>query len=306
VFDWPGSESSRRSSDIKLKGRITSKGQGEAESTLRLRWGDGKYYIKSRVNVNTLALRFYGIGPNTPSSNEEIYHPQRVLAYFEIFRNLFLDLKAGLRYEFDYFKFLDYDKNGILATESIRNTTNKKIFGGGVLLDWDTRDRKYSPTSGSHHQFFALFFDDKLGSEINFNNYNIDLRNYFSLGAGHVLATQFFIYIANGDPPFWRLAALGGRAHTRGYRRGRYLESCLLAFQGEYRLPVLWRLGLVGFAGLGDVAPSIRKLQFEHMRPSFGAGIRFALGSPDKVRARFDVGLGGDSVRFYVSFDEAF
>jgi outer membrane protein assembly factor BamA len=306
-FEWPGGTDCPRTSDIRLKGRVTTKGQTEAEATVNLRWGaDETYYIRTKLEYHNLAQRFYGLGPDTPVDNKEIYQPQDLLAYVELFRKAFLDLKVGVRCEFEKIKLLETEPGGLLETDNITGTSGKSIFGAGVLLDWDTRDSKYSPASGSHYQFLALWFADEFGSEHSFNNFNIDLRNYFSITHDHVLATQFFIYSARGNPPFWRYAALGGRAHTRGYHKGRYLDRMLLAFQGEYRFPVWWRFGLVGFAGLGDVGPSLKLLKLEHMRPTVGGGIRFQYDTSDKINARLDIATGSESVRLYLALDEAF
>ncbi|NIO29537.1 MAG: BamA/TamA family outer membrane protein [Candidatus Latescibacteria bacterium] len=305
-FRWPNGEASLDRSDVRLKGRITTKGQSEVESVLNLKWGQGRYYLRSKVNFNNLALRYYGIGPDTPDSNEEVYQPQQVRAYVEFYRRFFSHLKIGVRYEFEHFKFLEVEPNRLLDTDRIRATVDKNTVGAGILLDWDTRDRKHSPTSGSYYQAFAIFFDDELGSEHDFNNYHIDLKNYFSAAPGHVLASQFFVYAAKGSPPFWRMAALGGRAHSRGYRKGRYLDRVLFAFQGEYRAQVWWRFGLVGFAGVACVTRTLRRLEFGLMRPTVGGGIRFRTGLEDRIRARLDIAAGENTVRVYLSLDEAF
>lgn len=306
-FRWPGGEECPRTSDLKLKGRITTKGQAEAEATVDLRWGaDETYHIRSRIEYRSLAERFYGLGPDTPEENGEVYQPQDVLWYVELFRKLFWSLKGGIRYEFQQVKLLETEAGGRLESGEVTGTSDKVILGTGVLLDWDTRDNRYEPTSGSYHQFFALWFADEFGSEHSFNNFNIDLRNYFTVTHDQVLATQFFIYSARGAPPFWRYAALGGRAHTRGYHKGRYRDRVLLAYQGEYRIPVWWRFGVVAFAGMGSVGPSLKKMQLEHMRATVGGGVRFQYDSTDKINARLDVAGGEEGIRLYLALEEAF
>jgi outer membrane translocation and assembly module TamA len=152
-----------------------------------------------------------------------------------------------------------------------------------------------------------MFFVGSASDERDFNVFNLDLRNYFSRGSRHVFATQVFLYgVEDGNAPFWRMATLGGRAHTRGYRYGRYIDRVLLAFQGEYRLHAFWRVGLVTFAGLSDVASKIATLKLEHMRPTIGIGARFHVSSPEGIRGRVDMALGQKSLRFYLRLDEAF
>jgi hypothetical protein len=305
-FRMPGAVASDRPSDVRLEGLITLEGQGEAEFTVNLYGDDARYGLKVRASYSDIPLRFYGIGPGTPLDDEEVYRPRSLRAYIEGFRKVLPHFRAGIRYEFEQWKLLETEQGGLLDTRDIRGSQGKSIFGAGLLLEWDTRDRRYSPTRGSFYQFFALNFDGEIGSQHDFNNYNLDLRNYFPVRPGHVLATQLFYYSARGAAPFWRYAALGGRAHTRGYRKGRYLDHILMAAQVEHRFHVWDRLELVGFAGLGEVLPEIGAFRLDTLRPSVGGGVRLRTGSADGVRARFDVGLGGRSIRLYLSLDEAF
>jgi hypothetical protein len=294
-------------SDARLKFLYTFKGQARGELRGRLYFGGGRYSLNAKISYDDLSQRFWGIGPDTPDANLEIYRPQSALAYVELFRKLFRRLKVGLRYEYEIFELREVEPGGLLDTHEYVGLEGGNVAGLGLLLQWDTRDRRYSPTSGCYHQFFAMIFDDEFGSQYDFNVTNLDLRKYFSLFPDHVLATQVFFYEARGaGVPFWRYAALGGRAHSRGYRKGRYLDNSLLAFQGEYRFPVKWRFGAVAFAGLADVAPELSKLKFEHMRLTLGGGLRYRTGDEDDVRVRFDVAVGRRSAWLYLSLGEAF
>jgi outer membrane protein assembly factor BamA len=305
LFRWPD-PASPSASDIRLRGRITTKGQGEAELIASIHMGGGRYDVKGKINYNTLALRFYGIGPDTHSDDEEIYEPQSMQAYVEVFRHLNSYLRVGFRSEFNQVALLDVEEGGLLDTENIPGTNDEIILGSGLLVDWDTRNSKFYPTSGSYHQLFYLVFDDAFGSDHDFHNYNVDLRKYFSLGRGQVLAGQFFIFGTDREVPFWRLAALGGRSHTRGYRTARYIDRVLLAFQAEYRLPLTRRVELALFGGMGDVGPKLKSLQLEHMKPTVGAGLRLNTSSNDGVRIRLDAAFGESSARVSYAFDQAF
>lgn len=302
ALPWSGLKRSVLS--LRLKG--TLEGHSEVEFIADMRFGDGRRGIKTKLSRVNLPLYFYGIGPRSSASDEETYKPEDVLAYIEIFQRVVPNLRVGLRTEYEAFELEKLEEGGLLDTQPIRGTEERSIHGGGLVVDWDTRDRGASPTSGSYYQAFALFFGKPLGGEYEFNNYNVDLRNYFSLGGEHVLATQLFAYAVRGAPPFWRLAALGGRHHSRGYRKGRFLDRVLLSAQLEYRFPVWRRVGMVAFGGLADVASAFDRLQFVTVRPTVGGGLRYALGAEDGLKARFDAAFGGDTPRFYLSLDEAF
>jgi len=295
-------------STLRVKGRATVKGRGKVEGTFDHGWGrQRKHATRAKVAYTNLARRFYGIGPNSQGDDEEVYRAEHIQAYVEHFHRPLGGFRWGLRAEGEHARMLSTEANGILMTDSIAGSSSYGIVGAGLLADYDSRDRNYSPTSGSHHQSYLMTFYGDRSDDHDFTVYHVDLRNYFSLGHRHVLATQMFVYgIVDGEPPFWKLAALGGRAHTRGYRSGRYLDRLLVAAQGEYRVPVAWRFGLVAFAGVGTVGPNWRKLQIKDTRPTIGAGLRFRLGDRDQVRGRFDAAFGQNSARVYLEIDEAF
>jgi hypothetical protein len=294
-------------SDIRFKAMYTFKGQKELEAVANLHSCGDCYALKLKVNYDDIPLRFWGLGPDSPSDAEEVYRPRSLLAYVELFRSLHPNLKVGVRYEYQQLRLKDTERGGLLAPGSeIPGTDGRHVMGAGVIAEWDTRDRRYSPTRGSYYQGFALWFDEELGSRYDFNTFHLDLRNYFPLAGEHVLATQVFLYSAMGGAPFWRFAALGGREHTRGYRKARHLDHTLLAVQGEYRFPLWGRLGGVAFGGLGDVAKTVGRMQFEHMRLTVGGGLRFQPRDAGGVKIRLDAGLGRRSLRFYLKLDEAF
>lgn len=305
-FCGPGCPAEAPPWEIKAKGLLTFRSQGKASIATRLPWREGTYALKAKIAYSDLASRFWGLGPDTPAASEEIYRPRSLLAYVELFRQIRGSLSVGLRYEYERVTILEKEAGGLLDSTNILGRDGRTVLGLGVVVEWDTRDDSYSPTSGAYYQGYSLWFNDEFGSEHDFDAYHVDLRNYFRLASDHVLATQFFLYAARGGAPFWRYAALGGRPHTRGYRKARYLDHTLVALQGEYRFPLWKRLGMVVFGGLGDVGPSLDRLQLAHMRPTLGAGLRYQPRASSGLKIRFDMGAGQNSLRFYLALDEAF
>ena len=110
----------------------------------------------------------------------------------------------------------------------------------------------------------------------------------------------------DGDVPFFRLAQLGGHTHSRGYKKARYRDQVLAAFQGEYRCPIYRRLGFTTFAGAAVVAPQLAEIKAKHLRPTVGMGLQFRTESLNGIVARADIAFGQEDVRFDLSLDEAF
>jgi hypothetical protein len=79
------------------------------------------------------------------------------------------------------------------------------------------------------------------------------------------------------------------------------------ALQGEYRFPIIWRLGGVGFSSVGKVGPDIPTLfSFTDLRWAVGGGLRILLDEENHVNFRFDVAYNGREVAFYFNVLEAF
>jgi outer membrane translocation and assembly module TamA len=101
---------------------------------------------------------------------------------------------------------------------------------------------------------------------------------------------------------------LGGDQLLRGYYGGRFRDQDLLALQAEYRMPVWWRLGAVGFVAAGQVAPKLDDLGLDRFKPAAGLGLRFLLSPEEGLNIRADYGWGFDveSSGFYLSIGEIF
>jgi outer membrane translocation and assembly module TamA len=92
----------------------------------------------------------------------------------------------------------------------------------------------------------------------------------------------------------------------RGHYQGRYRDRQMVAAQAEYRVPVWWRLGVVGFAGVGQVARDVDDFHFGALHVSAGGGLRFLVSRSKRVNARGDVAWGEDDFGVYVALGEAF
>ena len=166
--------------------------------------------------------------------------------------------------------------------------------GIGFILNYDTRNHLYFPTSGRYYQTYAVFFTEMLASDYSFNLFNIDLRQYQNVYKDHVLALQTYNTFITGTPPLNMNALLGGAYWMRGYWLGRYRDKNMISAQAEYRVPLFWRIGAVGFIGGGDVASSIDKFEFKQLKYTAGFGIRFVFDKQERINARLDFGFGSN------------
>jgi len=121
-----------------------------------------------------------------------------------------------------------------------------------------------------------------------------------------VLAFQFTTHFSHGDTPLQELGRFGGSKTMRGYFEGRYTDRHLFSTQVEWRqkLTPLW--GVIAFAGMGGVAPTIDQFSIKHTRPAIGVGVRFLIDKKEDLNLRLDFGVGQKKIKNYFNVAEAF
>jgi len=268
----------------------------------------GAYKAGGEIAYYYFPEKFYGIGNNTSKNDEEKYITRSV-RFRPIFQKMFFssNLFIGFNYDYAHFDVLEKEPGKILDRGSITGSEGGLASGIGIYITWDARDNNLYPTSGSYHQLITGFYGPSLGSDFNFNIYLADLRHYLPLFDDHVLAFRGVAGINSGDPPFQMIYFTGSLgAFLRGYTQSRFMDKSVVTFEAEYRLPLVWRFGLVGFAGIGQVAPKISQMSLNQLKPSAGFGIRFALIPEQNVNVRIDMGVGKDDASFNINLMEAF
>ena len=309
-FHESDSKLTSRPSTIMPAITYTQKKQIISELSADLYWKDEIYHLNGYLCYKKFPDKFYGIGSNTSEDDEEDYTPQIVKFSLNVQKKVYYGLSIGVQCEFEHNKIIELEEGGLLAQGNILGSEGGITSGIGLLVNWDTRNNIFYPTSGSYFQLSASLFGSALGSDYGFNRYNLDLRQYISLFSSHVIAVQCYMNIITGEPPFQKLSLLGGRIGNhnlmRGYYEGRYRDKNMIVFQMEYRLPIWWRFGLVGFVGFGDVADKIKDFELKKFKYSIGWGIRYLLIRNEKINVRLDFGYGKNSSGIYITIGEAF
>ena len=71
-------------------------------------------------------------------------------------------------------------------------------------------------------------------------------------------------------------------------------------------MPLWKRIGLVGFAGFGDVADKISHFDLENFKHSVGFGLRYLFSPKERLNIRLDFGFGSGTSGVYFTAAEAF
>lgn len=274
----------------------------------RLYLSGGALRLAGNVQYIKFPTKFWGIGNDTPESAEEDYTPRTLLAVVEAQREVLRGWFVGGRVQVARRTLREVSDSGQLVTGTVPGSADGSIIEGSLLLTYDGRDNTIYPTRGQYHQVNVLGASTGLGSDFGYAGTRFDLRGYVSPATRHVIAVRAVGETRSGTPPFDLLPQLGGDVLLRGYYQGRFRDHTLVAFQSEYRMPVIWRIGVVAFADAGQVAPRVGDLQFDAFKVSLGGGLRFLLSPREGLNIRADYGYGLDvkSGGFYLAIGEAF
>lgn len=264
------------------------------------------YRLKAKFNFINFSERFYGIGSDTAEDMREDFTSRITRININLQKKLFQKLYLGIQYEREHNEVVKVEEDGQLKKREILGSEPGTVSGIGFLINRDSRNNIFSPSSGDFCLLSTTLFRNGLGSSYVFTRYRIDLRKYFPLFSSHVLAFQSYFSLITGDPPFQMLSMMGGQNWMRGYYRGRFRDKNMIVLQMEYRVPLFWKFGIIGFVGFGDVADKVDNFVLKDFKYSAGFGFRYLLSDEEKINVRFDFGFCKESFGVYVAVSEAF
>ena len=267
---------------------------------------DNNYRLTAEIKLEKYPNKFFGVGSGTVEEDEEVYTSRSSSFVLSFLKKIGRGFNGGIRYHFMNWEMVETEEGGRLAGGEIAGSEDGTLSGAGLIVNRDTRDNLFFPTKGDFFELNAVFYNKFMGSDFNFSMYTLNLRKYITVFSNHVFAVQTLVQSQTGTVPFMNLARIGGQYNMRGYFEGRFRDKNLLVLQADYRVPLFWRIGVVGFAGVGNVAEKFNRLNLQELKFSYGFGLRFLFDKKERIWVRLDVGFGKDSSGFYASVFEAF
>jgi hypothetical protein len=249
---------------------------------------------------------FWGIGPDTDEDMEEAYTPVEFEFLGSYMWKLFPHFYLGPLYYFSYMDVKEKEEGGLLDQGDIQGSEGAVFSGVGLQLTRDIRDNSFYPRRGSFLRLRALYAPKILGSDENLGKFEFEYSRYFQIHKLHVIAVQYYMESNWGEVPFHVMPKLGGDTNMRGYYEGRFIDKNYITVQGEYRFPIVWRLGGAVFGSAGQVAPQLNEFSFNNLKVAGGLGLRFAIDKEEPINIRIDLGISEMGTGFYVQFREAF
>jgi hypothetical protein len=176
----------------------------------------------------------------------------------------------------------------------------------GPTFAYDTRDNTYYPRSGISLDAGVDSYFGSIDSDVSYNYYSLNYRQYLPLRGRDVLAWQAYVCATSGDPPFFLQCQVGPNSILRGYSFGEHRGNAMAATQVEYRWQPLERWIFVGFAGVAQAKEDFGDFDADGNLFAGGAGVRFVVEPINGVTLRVDYAVGKGEGALYVSVGEAF
>jgi hypothetical protein len=304
---WKDAAPETRPNTIALSGFFSLENQwavGFAPSVY-LRGED--YLVKTQLYVHRTPARMWGVGTEAgKSGTREDFTATGTGVTFSAMKKVFRSLRVGPGIWYGSSEIPVREPGGLLDRRTLTGSDGGDDVGVELLADWDGRDNIYSPTTGTFLQFWAGLHRDYLGSDFAYEDYLLDVRQFFPVGPGQVLALQAKGRIMNGDPPFYRLPNIGGVGVMRGLYEGRFRDKTMAAVQVEYRFPIWKSLGGAVFAGVGEVAERPADLSLADLQVAGGVGLRIMLDPKERINLRLDIGFSRYGTAPILVITEAF
>jgi outer membrane protein assembly factor BamA len=256
------------------------------------------------ANVN---YSFFGVGDQQANAGVSIPINQKVMgAGFDARIRVWNAIYVGVRY-----RYVDVTTTVPLVLPpnlpfALPPDLDVATQSVGLVANYDTRDRQFSPHRGLYIDFASSFARKQTGQGESYQTYSLAFNHYQELGSKGVLAERITLCDASDSTPFFDLCMFGSNSDLRGYDAGRYRDHFMTTGQVEYRRSLTTRFGAVAFAGAGAVAADLQSLGSSTLLPSAGLGLRYLAAPVQGVTVSADYAWGKGSQGLYIYVGDAF
>ena len=258
-------------------------------------WTPGnKFHVTSEIRYRNFPFNFYGIGNSTLELNEDPITQKLFKLNAGLEKKLGKNIYTGMSMAYESYRFEDKVTGGIYSNDpGIRDKDGGQVFFIGITQIFDNRNTNTYTTKGSFLKLNYSYAPDFFGGDhFSGSLLKLDLRNFHALSKKTTLGLNaHFQTISDKNTPFYLLPQLGSDEMMRAYYAGRFRDQNLLALQGELRLRLNPRFGLVGFAAAGNVY-SGGNFKLIQLKPSVGGGFRYFYDIERGLSVRMDYAIG--------------
>jgi hypothetical protein len=299
-------EHETRVSNVQFLGDYTQNKQLDLWGQWNVFTRNENYLFKGEIRYRNFPDRFYGIGNNSLKYNEEKYEYNLLSFKTLILKKVYPAVFLGVDYHFEKEYDFKYTPGGALETGTITGYNGGIQSAVGLVAIYDSRDNVINTYKGSILELSSYFYKPEIGSTFRFTFLNALYQKFWQVKRKHIIAVQARGRYGYGQVPFLDMSNAGNDDMLRGYPKNRFRDVSFLGAQVEYRFPLFWRLGMVTFAGAGDVFNKYTDLGIDRIKYSVGAGLRFIVNPAERLNIRLDYGYGREGGYFYFVVAESF
>lgn len=306
LFRVSKSDTVSRKSNFQSYASYTLNKQFALENEWQIFTKKENYVFSGKLDYTRFPEYFYGIGNFTPESGKELYSFDMIRFQSKNVKHLGKKIFVGIQYDLQYLFNMKKDEFSMMIPSNVSGTEGYFVSGiGGVVIS-DTRNNVLNSSKGHYAEVLFSVNDKITFSKYNYTTVSVDLRKYFTVANRYTFALHGYGNFNSGTVPFRAMPAIGGARYLRGYYRGRFRDNNLIVFQGEARIPLFWRIGIVGFGGIGQVSDKVNNFRSDAFKYDYGGGIRYNINKKDNVNIRLDWGFTNEGNGLYIVFAEAF
>lgn len=182
-------------------------------------------------------------------------------------------------------------------------TNDITTSGLGFTLEYDSRDNIFTPTNGIKYDLTSLWFDETIGSDLDFFLTEFSGLHYLQLNEQWRTAFRVEILYADADGFLPTYATPGIK--LRGIQAGRYQGKSVAVseFELTYQFNLRWSAN--AFTGIGKATNEFSDLTDAASRISKGVGFRYLIARRYGFNMGIDVAKGPEDTVFYIQAGSA-
>ena len=175
------------------------------------------------------------------------------------------------------------------------------IGRASLVVDYDSRDNIFTPSSGSYAEIDFGVARPGLGSSTSFDSLLARGYTYLPFGDDVVLGLRGDGKFSSGEVPFYALPFVS----LRGIPALRYQGQNALVAEAELRYDVNARWALVGFGGVGKAYGGRVAFADAETGAAGGAGFRYLIARKLGLYAGLDLARGPEETVVYIQVGSA-
>ncbi len=172
----------------------------------------------------------------------------------------------------------------------------------GLLVNYDSKNDNYYPTSGQYFEAFASKDSEKWGSDFEYNKITSYYNYYWSATQKATIAMRAYLSVLDGDAPFYMLPTL----KMRGFPNGQYRNKSAISGHLEWRHKVHPRWSTILFTEVGSVGRTVSAAFDKSAITSVGGGVRWQVLEAETLNLGLDVGFSGGDSAIYIQVGERY